>query len=309
MGFCFTRRSGVLLALTAAALATGCPPVNPPVIEPPDQTADRKAIMALVDHQELAVHFQSRLINDGVGIFSATEQVLPALLPRRWGRSYTRSTQGVEERPSDAVSLSLTGLADAEGIFQMPRPGKLVLDYTWQRKLLAKPFVETLSRRARFRKSSGTWQLASVTPTRARPEASGLRVGEFALIVDGQSPRRFKEDDFLSIEDLPKVLPDQKGRIEAQLSYVGAATQPAFYAFLHVPPTTQRLILRDDGLFGDVRANDGVYTAPFSFPSEPGLKHLVIDAVAGKTFADPAMTNYDSTQWGIPYRVQGGEAR
>lgn len=310
MGPYSSRRLRALLGLAAVALTTGCPPVLPPDPGPAiDQEAERKAIVELLGDSAIAAHFPSRLINDGVGIFSMTDEVPLPTLPRRWGRSYAQSVQGIEAKPADSMSLSVSSATEAKGAYQHARAGKLVLDYTWQKKLLSKPFVENTQRTALFRKVKGIWTLESVSVSQVKPETSELRAGDIALSIGGQPIRRFKSDAMLAVGDLPVALPDQDGRIEIQLSSEAESTDPTFHAFLHVPPMTQRLLLRDDGQLGDVKANDGVYTTRFNFPSQPGLRYLVIDAIAGKTFADPAMTNYDAIQWGVPYRVQGGEAR
>ena len=310
MGMRSSRRLKALLGLTAAALSAGCPPVNPPPGGGnPNDAADRQAISALLAGPDVQPFFQSRLINDGVGIYGGRAEVLPLGLPRRWGRSYAMALQGEEKSIAESISIQFVSETEAMGLFKRSRGGKLVLDYTWQRQLLSKPFVETRLRTARFRKSAGTWFLSDVNLERIQPDGSKLKAGQFTLSVDGQSARRFQHGDWLAVADLPRVSPNSWGRVEVELSYTEGAGDQSLYAFLYVPPSGDRLSLRDDGLHGDKKARDGVYTAEFVFPSQPGLGHLVIDAVAGKTFVDPAMTNYDATQWGIPYRVEGGEAR
>ncbi len=310
MGLRTSRRVKALLGLTAAALSAGCPPVNPPPAGGnPNEAADRLAITALLGTQDVAPFFQSRLINDGVGIFSAGSEVVPVGFPRRWGRSYAFDVQGAEPSIADATSLQFISDSEATGRYRQARGGKLLLDYTWQRKLLSKPFVETAQRLARFRKSGGTWRLSDVNITRIQPEGSTLKAGTFILAVEGESPHRYQEDSWIEVTELPRGKRNQWARLEVELSYGGAAGDPAFYAFLSVPPMRDRLRLRDDGQGGDQKARDGVYSASFMLPGELGLSHLVVDAIAGKTFADPAMTNYEATQWGIPYRVEGGEAR
>lgn len=306
-----SRRVRAVLGLLAASLATGCPATNPPPNgHNPNEAADRRAIADLLDAGKLDSFFQPRLINDGVGIFSLDSPTMGPDFPRRWGRSYAFAVQSTEAALSESVSLGFFGPTEAVGRYQRPIGGKLVLDYTWQRKLLAKPFVETSERSARFTKAGGSWHLSHIGLARIRPENSGLKAGGITLMVDGQPPLTFHEDDWLEVEDLPRVAPLQRGRIEVALSYAGQADSPAFYAFLLVPPMRDRLRLRDDGLGADRKKGDGIYTSPeFSFESRAGVNHLVIDAIAGGTFRDPAMNNYDATQWGIPYRVEGGEGR
>jgi hypothetical protein len=299
-----------LLGLTAAALSAGCPPTStPPNGVNPNEAADRQAISSVLGEPGVAPLFPSRLINDGVGIFSAGTEVLPSGFPRRWGRSYAFTVQAKETSIAEATSLSFVSATEATGLFKQDRAGKLVLDYTWQRNLLSKPFVESSQRKARFQKFAESWRLTDVNLVRIQPEGSAFKAGTFVLTVDGQPARRFQPNDWVAIDDLPRVKDDQLARLEVELTYEGATTDPAFYAFLSVPPMRDRLRLRDDGLGADRQARDGVYTAQFRFGGEPGLRHLVIDAIAGKTFADPAMTNYDGTQWGIPYRAEGGEGR
>ncbi len=310
MGLRSSRRLKALLGLTAAALSAGCPPTStPPSGVNPNEAADRQAISSVLGESEVAPLFPSRLINDGVGIFSAGTEVLPSGFPRRWGRSYSFTVQGKETSIPESTSLQFTSATEATGLFKQDRAGKLVLDYTWQRNLLSKPFVETAQRKAHFRKTAGTWRLTDVNLVKIQPEGSAFKAGTIVLTVDGQPPRRFLPDGWIAIDDLPRVKADQWASLEVELSFEGATTDPAFYAFLSVPPMRDRLRLRDDGLGEDRQARDGVYTAHFRFGGEAGLRHLVIDAIAGKTFADPAMTNYDGTQWGIPYRVEGGEGR
>jgi hypothetical protein len=310
MGLRTSRRVKALLGLMAAALSAGCPPVNPPPNGGnPNEAADRQAISALLGTQDVAPFFQSRLINDGVGIFSMGSEVLPAGFPRRWGRSYAFGVQSGEPPLAESISLQFNSETEATGLYQQARGGKLVLDYTWQRKLLSKPFVETTLRTARFRKSGGSWRLSDVNLARIQPEGSAFKAGTFTLTVEGESPYRFQQDSWLELVELPRGKRDQWARLEVELSYSGESGEPAFYAFLSVPPVRDRLRLRDDGQGGDQKARDGVYSATFMLPGDLGLQHLVVDAIAGKTFADPAMTNYEATQWGIPYRVEGGEAR
>ncbi len=267
------------------------------------------AISALLDQPELAPFFQSRLINDGVGIFCATEEALPPDLPRRWGRSYATFVKGKVEKAADSTSIKVNRATEATGLYKRERAGKLILDFTWQRKLLYKPFVDDSQRTATFRKSEGTWKLDAIDLARIHPTNSALRVGSFGLSVDGKTPRRFLASDMLPVAELPLVHPGAAGRLEVQLSFEGESTDPGFHAFLTVPPMAARWLMKDDGKDGDVKAKDGVYTARFSFPEQPGLRHLVVEAIAARTLADPTMTNYDAAQWGIPYRVLEGEAR
>lgn len=310
MGLRLTRRMKALLGLTAAALSAGCPPVNPPPPGGnPNDAADRQAIAALLSQQDVQPFFQSRLINDGVGIFSGGAEVVPTAMPRRWGRSYAMTVQSEEKAVAEATSIQFASATEATGLFKQSRAGKMVLEYTWQRKLVSKPFVETTLRTARFRKVDGAWSLSDVNLARIQPEDSAIKSGTFTLTVDGQASRRFQQGDWLALSDLPSARPGSWGRIEVELSYAPQAGDQAIYAFLYVPPSGDRLRLRDDGLHGDKKARDGVYSAEFVFPGQLGSGHLVIDAIAGQTFADPAITNYEATQWGIPYRVEGGEAR
>ncbi|MNR80399.1 hypothetical protein D3C72_111220 [compost metagenome] len=310
MGLRSSRRMKALLGLTAAALSAGCPPVNPPPGGGnPNDAADRQAITALLSDADVQPFFQSRLINDGVGIFGGGADVVPSGMPRRWGRSYATTVQAEEMAIAQSTSIQFASETEASGLYKRSRGGKLVLDYTWQRQLLSKPFVETTLRTARFRKSGGAWNLTDVNLSRIQPEDSKLKAGLFALSADGQAVRRFHPGDWLSVADLPRARPGSRALIEVELSHAEGSGDQALYAFLYVPPSGDRLRLRDDGLHGDKKARDGVFSAEFLFPSQPGLGHLVIDAIAGKTFVDPATTNYDATQWGIPYRVEGGEAR
>lgn len=309
MGLRTSRRFGALLGLLAAALTTGCPPVNPPDSGlNPSETADRKAIAGLLGKPEVEPYFQSRLINDGVGIFSFSDEAPADDLPRRWGRSYATNLSNSEKAAAEVTKLQFNGSQDAVGTYEHARGGKLVLEYPWQRKMLSKPFVETAIRSARFRKLDGAWRLSDLSLIRIRPEGSKFRAGAFALKLDGQPPLRFKEEDWLPLDELPVVEAWQQGRLEVQLAYE-ATSDSGFYAFLSVPPMTERLRLRDDGHGGDAVPGDGIYTVEFQFPGQAGVKHLVIEAISSKTFADPAMNHYDATQWGIPYRVRGGEAR
>ena len=309
MGLRTSRRVKALLGLMAAALSAGCPPVNPPPGGNPNEAGDRAAIASLLDAQEAAPFFQSRLINDGVGIFSMESEVLPSGMPRRWGRSYAFAVQNEAPTVSKRSVVEFNKPMEAVVLYKQSVGGKLVLDYTWQRKLLSKPFVETSLRTARFRKSSDGWRLTDVNVARIHPEASGFKAGAITLSLEGEPVQRLRQDDWISLEDMPRGRAERWGRLEMELSLSGESADPAFYAFLSVPPMRDRVRLRDDGQGADRKARDGVYSAEFMLPSEPGIRHLVIDAIASKTFADPAMTNYEATQWGIPYRVEGGEAR
>lgn len=310
MGLTSSRRVKALLGLTAAALSVGCPPVNPPPGGGnPNDAADRQAISSLLQQDAVQPLFPSRLINDGVGIFSGGAEATPAGLPRRWGRSYAMTVQSNEQAIAQATSIQFSSESEATGLFKQSRGGKLVLDFTWQRKLVSKPFVESVLRTARFSKSAEGWRLTDVNLLRIQPENSKVKAGTFTLTIDGQSARRFQQGDWLSLGNLPTARPYSWAELEVELTLDGASGDEVLYAFLYVPPSGDRLRLRDDGLGADKRARDGIYSAGFALPSQTGLGHLVVDAIAGKTLADPAMTNYDATQWGIPYRVEGGEAR
>lgn len=307
MGLPWSRGGKALCLFTVAVLSAGCPSVHTPSGATQDEAGDRQAIAALLDAQESAPFFQSRLINDGVGIFSL--ESAPAGLPRRWGRSYLYGVQGQPNPVSPYAAITFNHADEAIVLYKQPVAGKLVLDYPWQRTLLSKPFVETSLRTARIRKEGDAWRLTDVNLAQVKPDGVEFKLGTVTLKLDGGPSRRFKVEDYLSLDDLPQGKPETWGRLEVEISYPGSDRDPAFYAFLSVPPSRDRLILRDDGRGSDVTAGDGIYSAAFILPSEPGLRHLVIDVIAAKTFADPATTNYEATQWGIPYRVQGGEAR
>jgi len=321
------RRTSIVfsLSLLAASVAiAGCPwgrPImgeTPTPIDPSKQfnvDTEKQELNALIDSEAVRPYFDpSKLINDGVGIFSSDGES-DDMLPRRWGRSYPKSVQGTSTRIVDQMAIDFRTDAQrvltAEATFSVTRSARFVADFAWQTRLVTKSYNEAAERTARFVKQNGQWRLVSLSPmTLGVSPAGKLNLDLVRLKVEGSPSLIIRDGLLLDSAQAPRVKPLQAATVEVHASYTGTSTdQPPYYLFLSLPPGRDRLRLHDDGQAGDTYPGDGLYTASFNFPATTGIHHLVIDAVSSTTFTDLGSNAYDASLWGISYLVQGGDAQ
>lgn len=278
------------------------PPSNTPQL---DTAREKAEIAGLLDSAGYRPFFEpSKLVNDGVGIFSGGDDGSEGL-PRRWGRSYPKTTQAVGS-VVDAMTIDFrtdTGRQlMAEATFGMSRPARFVADYAWQNKFVTKPYTETVRRTARLIKRAGTWELDALSPMTLSPANQQLAITMVRIKVDGKPALMIQPDERVSSALAPQVQPGAQARVEVKVEAKagGPASAPA-RTFMSRPPLREHVPLRDEG--------NGLYAGTFTFPQTPGWGHIVIDAVSDDTFTDLTNGTYDAAVWGVSYLVLGGDAR
>ncbi len=176
-----------------------------------------------------------------------------------------------------------------------------------------KPFNDTITRHAEFVKVLGHWNLTKISPvdvdltdtTQQTVEILNVKASVGSNIV-------WEATSSSTLYDAPAGLPTFKPNdvvlVEAQISNSTTSTlcSPTTYVFLHRPGLCLfgrcRDVMYDDGTNGDVIANDGIFSRTYTIGSHIGYHFAAVDVIDAETFMYQA-TNYNSTAWGMPYRV------
>lgn len=270
----------------------GCPwPPTPPSGPGFDEAAERQAILSRLEASDLKPFFPTRLINDGIGIFALSPDAAVSGLPRRWGRSYSRSVQA--SNGTSSYTLSLTA-STATGQYRSTSSGLLVMDFPWSRRLLSKRFQEQLTRSFRLEKLGTEWTMVGLEPAIVTA-GSNAGIKSVKAIASGSVVLELDASSSVVPEAIPTLEAAQIVSIEARVP------RSDLLVYAQAPPKSDRISL--------VAGSDGIFRGTVSVPAQPGVQHLVIEAMTADTFTQVSSDKYDVTQWGIPYRVRGGEAQ
>lgn len=278
----------------------GQPPIDTPKL---DADREKAEISALLESKDYRPFFEpSQLVNDGVGIFSDGGALDG--LPRRWGRSYPKTTQAassvVDRMAIDFRTDALRQLT-AEAVFSQDRPARFVADYAWQNTFVTKPYVETARRSARLVKRAGVWELDALSPMALAPATTKLSITMVRLKVDGKPALMIQPGEQIASDLAPRVQPGSQARVEVKVEGKAGGAPAPVWTFMSRPPLREHVPLKDEG--------NGLYAGTFTFPQTPGRGHVVIDAVSDDTFTDLTNGTYDAAVWGVSYFVLGGDAR
>lgn len=299
-----------ILGVSGALL--GCPGLfelrgqEPSDNTPKLDTAKEKAeIAALLDSQAYRPFFEpSKLVNDGVGIFSGGDDGSDGL-PRRWGRSYPKTTQAgtsVVEQMTIDFKTDASRQLTADATFSQSRSARFVADYAWQQKFVTKPYTETARRTARLVKHGASWELDSLSPMALTPSSPKLAITMVRIKVDGAPALMIQQGERVASDMAPRVQPGAQAMVEVKVEGpAGVPVAQPVWTFMSRPPLREHVPLKDEG--------NGLYSGTFTFPQTSGWGHLVIDAVSDDTFTDLTNGTYDAAVWGVSYLVLGGDAR
>ncbi len=177
----------------------------------------------------------------------------------------------------------------------------------------SKPFNDTITRYAEFVKVLGQWNLTKISPVDVDLTDTTQQTVEIQKVTASVSNQIVWEATSSSTlydvpAGLPTFKPDDIALVEAQISNSTTSTlcSPATNVFLHRPGPCLfgrcRDIMYDDGTNGDVIANDGIFSRTYTIGDSLGYHFAAVDVIDAVTFMDQA-TNYNSTAWGMPYRV------
>lgn len=316
----FTASSTILICL--ALIQGGCglleglfsrPKPQPTVIPVPSPTGSpdfpiREARTRLGELLELArirPHFEpGSLVHEGVGIFSIGDTTEPDF-PARWGRSYPRGIQGqtpVIDRMSVTFLQEVPEVVTAQATFSLERTGTWLADYPLQRRLVRKPFRDRAIRHARFVRGDAGWNLTEISPFTLGTVSGGISVDTIQVRPEGGKPFSGSPERLAPWSAYPRIRTGQMLEVKVQL----ATGTPAAgcHVFASFPPLRDRILLRDDGLDGDVLSGDGSFGGRFQVPGPlPDVPQLVFDVVSMKTLTDPESPECDSLLVGIPIAI------
>lgn len=178
-----------------------------------------------------------------------------------------------------------------------------------------KPFNDTITRYAEFVKVlPGHWNLTKISPVDVDLTDSTKQTVEIQKVtasVNGATVWEAASSSTLYAvpNGLPTFKPNDVVLVEAQVSNSKAtsACNPPTYVFLHRPgllcPFGRcRDIMFDDGTNGDKAAGDGVFSRTYSIGHHIGYHFAAVDVIDAETYMNDT-TDYNSTAWGMPYRV------
>ncbi|MFH1287471.1 MAG: choice-of-anchor X domain-containing protein [bacterium] len=96
-------------------------------------------------------------------------------------------------------------------------------------------------------------------------------------------------------------------KIMVSVRNIGSSYNPGCFVFLHhlnVYGKVSRIPLFDDGTYGDLVANDNIFTNTFTFYTHDSLhQYVIIDVLDSKCLQNQTEDDYNSNAWGLPYRV------
>jgi hypothetical protein len=230
-------------------------------------------------------------------------------LPEAWWRELTGEgmlTVFLENDPATGI-CTVTVSRNLDAIFNIDvihdgniEPGtKTIADFRY-RRVVVQNTGET--------GPHGGWELVALTPATygLRDEASqevfisSMRLyRDDELIWECNDPDRF----YLVDGEIPYISEGDFLRFEAEAVHLNPQYQPEFFVFVHGPcPTWPRHLMYDNGLYGDLVADDGVFTYEWyaedtQYNDMWGIAADVIDA---ETMNDSEEEDYDSGAWGMP---------
>lgn len=178
----------------------------------------------------------------------------------------------------------------------------------------SKPFNDTITRYAEFvRVLPGHWNLTKISPVDVDLTDTAKQTVEIQKVTASVSNQVVWEAASSSAlyavpNGLPTFKPDDVVLVEAQISNSTISTlcSPLSYVFLHRPGPCLfgrcRDVMYDDGTNGDVTPNDNIFSRKYTIGSHIGYHFAAVDVIDAETFMNDT-TDYNSTAWGMPYRV------
>jgi hypothetical protein len=178
-----------------------------------------------------------------------------------------------------------------------------------------KPFNDTITRYAEFvRVLPGHWNLTKISPVDVDltdTTQQTVQIQKVTASVGNQVVWEAASSSALYAvpNGLPTFKPDDVVLVEAQISNSTNSTlcSPATYVLLHRPGPCFfrrcRDVMYDDGTNGgDKVAGDGIFSRTYTIGQHIGYHFAAVDVIDAETYMNDT-TDYNSTAWGIPYRV------
>lgn len=178
-----------------------------------------------------------------------------------------------------------------------------------------KPFNDTITRYAEFVKVlPGHWNLTKISPVDVDLTDTAQQTVQIQKVTASVGSAIVWEATSSSTlyavpNELPTFKPNDEVLVEAEIanSTTSMSCSPATYVFLHRPGPCLfgrcRDVMYDDGTNGgDKVAGDGIFSRTYTIGQHIGYHFAAVDVIDSTTFMDQS-TNYNSTAWGMPYRV------
>lgn len=176
-----------------------------------------------------------------------------------------------------------------------------------------KPFNDTITRYAEFVKVLGHWNLTKISPVDVDltdTTQQTVQIQKVTAYVSNQVV--WEATSSSTLYAVPNELPTFKSNdvvlVETQVSNSTTSTlcSPPTYVFLHRPGPCLfgrcRDVMFDDGTNGDKVANDGIFSRTYTIGQHIGYHFASVDVIDAETYMNDT-TDYNSTAWGMPYRV------
>ncbi len=232
--------------------------------------------------------------------------------PITWGRLGRRDQVSISVQFEGDTFATITRTRTFNGNF------RIVTDTTGEdNTYIDKPMYNNLTRKAHAIRVARTrfprlnWRITEVTPEMlesAVPNPHTVFPTRVEVYWNGDSGMELLADisdplnSYLNRDDLIRV-----GAEEELVFYVTPSPADPVFGVLH-PRVYRlgrgaRLEMRDDGVYPDVTADDGVYSVSEFAPARLGLYHAGVDLLDYETLFD-SEAPYDAGGWAIPYVVE-----
>jgi hypothetical protein len=260
----------------------------------------------LTDDNADAQTLSSQALQGDINVLASTTSCQPLA----WGRGNLRLN-------SRNIDISINGdIASVKVVDDISGALFVAATSNNQVNVWDKSLNDTITRYAEFvRVLPGRWNLTKISPVDVDLTDSTqqtVQIQKVAASINNQVV--WQATSSSTLYDVPAGLPTFKPNdlllVEAQISNSTTSTlcSPTTYVFLHRPgllcPFGRcRDIMYDDGANGgDKVANDGIFSQTYTIGQHIGYHFAAVDVIDAETFMNDT-TDYNSTVWGMPYRV------
>lgn len=259
----------------------------------------------LTDENASAESVSSQSLQEDINILADTTSCQPVA----WGRGNLKLNSRNIDISINGDIASVKVVDDVSGALFVATANNNQIN-AWR-----KPFNDTITRYAEFVKVlPGHWNLTKISPVDVDltdTTEQTVQIQKVTASVGNQVVWEAASSSALYAvpNGLPTFKPDDVVLVEAQISNSTISTlcSPLSYVFLHRPGPCLfgrcRDVMFDDGINGGDRvAKDGIFSRTYTIGQHIGYHFAAVDVIDAETFMND-ITDYNSTAWGMPYRV------
>lgn len=302
-----------IIALAGAVFFLGCHGKNNTVTEEPTTQSEIENIINQnpsifsVDQQETSQ------TDAYAGILAtAGNELAPvyyvdastATLPVAWFRLNNGS-------PDRTITVSQTG-DTAIATISTNWHGKLYIDRTRDGKINpgTKTIEDTGVKKAYFEKVFGIWNLKKLSCVDHNLTDIAKQTVDIMQVEAKTAAKNYTITDPTSLMDIdteiPVFTPGTQVMVIVTVRNTKQDWDPATYVYLHHGELLMiRDLMYDDGTHGDEIIGDGKYSRSYTVgTSSTVYHHAAVDVLDSGCLQDETLSDYNSTVWRIPYKIQ-----